>query len=58
MGGKSLLPDRSKTLVRLLELNVLCNNAQLKEEIAEKKSRFSRGRKDGLWLGIQPKVLY
>ena len=50
-GGKSFIPDRSKTLVRMLELNVLCNNAQLKEEAKENKSRFSKGKKEWTVVG-------
>ncbi|RKD24135.1 calcium-translocating P-type ATPase, SERCA-type [Ammoniphilus oxalaticus] len=49
--GRIIEPNRSKGLEKLFELNVLCNNAQLNEEMSERKSRLSAAKKEWKVVG-------
>ncbi|RXT15512.1 calcium-translocating P-type ATPase, SERCA-type [Ammoniphilus sp. CFH 90114] len=49
--GKEVYPDRHAALMKLLEINVLCNNARLVEGKEGKKSILSREKKEWTIIG-------
>lgn len=51
LAGKTVLPSRFVGLTKLLELNVLCNNARLTEETVDKKRGLRKEKREWAILG-------